>query len=165
MGSQKKGYGLLYSEDKSTHSYNRLLIAGNGQMQVFTRRNKHDEALISWRDTEVINKGLGARNELLVEIWPKRQRISINGEIEAVVKTPHCGEPCIVFMLSGPVSFRIHEVSLLPPNDVTPEELLLDGERTLEQLMDEFNSLIGLDEVKHELKTLMNMVRVRKKRE
>lgn len=58
-----------------------------------------------------------------------------------------------------------NKAGVIKQNAVAAEDLELEPEETLEQLMEELNTLVGLKSVKQDLTNLINLVKIRKLRE
>ena len=58
-----------------------------------------------------------------------------------------------------------NKAGVIKQNVATTEDLELEPEETLEQLMEELNTLVGLKSVKQDLTNLINLVKIRKLRE
>lgn len=159
-----RGFGLVYCRSQDWATRFRFLISGDGGTSVFVNRDGVETPLVPWTQLPVIHQGLGARNELLVEVWPNRQRFTINGVAFATVDVPAATPTGIGFVVPPEGTLRIHSLAVVPL-DVAQQDMQVPGQRPLEELVSELDRLVGMPEIKDQIRTLMNVVRVQQRRQ
>ena len=171
-GVEQSGSGISYHrKDRST--FLSFLISPGGFFKLARSADGVSSELIGWTRSEYIRTGHGTKNELLVHVYPTHQRLWINGHLVGEVEveaTPHQGFGPTVCQST---ELLVHSVAVL---DGVPFDAGADGveagltagddenERTLADVVAELDALIGMPEIKHEVKTLSNVLRVQLRR-
>ncbi|MEM7798898.1 MAG: AAA family ATPase, partial [Chloroflexota bacterium] len=160
------GYGLIWRGLDKDNCFV-FEISGSGYYKIKQRVKGVWSAITDWEPAEMINLKHGT-NEIMVEQYETDARFYINGQLvhESVIPMP-AQTNGLGFVVNGELLLRIHSVLAMYTSgkisdDETAEPV---SEEELEEVLADLNGLIGLDNIKREINTLVNVLKVQKLRQ
>jgi len=163
-GVDSNGVNLIYYRTKDELNDLSITLSHDGYFAQWKNFEHESSFNKNWTESSAIKQGINELNEIIVNVWPTRQVFFINGiEInqlnDIISETESIG-----FSVPKGVKARIHslEISTIP----SAETKLFEGKNVerLEESIKKLENLIGMRNVKEQIHTMVNMIRVRKKR-
>ena len=174
------GYGIIW-QGKDKENCHALEISGSGHFKVKQRVNGSWKALTNWMETPFIKRETGTNtltitqkeNEVVIEInhiEVHRAKIALEKETAGVGFTVYGKLQLEIQKLLVTYYNRSDEIEAGASGDDQAEKSEITGintieppeEESLQDVMDELNELIGMDNIKEEINTLINVLKVQK---
>ena len=167
VSGENNGYGLIWrcQDEANCTSFE---ISRSGHYRVRRCANGRWQPLTKWAKCPVIRQGEKALNELLIVQLADKAQFFINEQL--VDELPFLERPLghgFGFVVNGRLHIRIHNSMVLRHIEVkaaatTPKNL---ADSDLHTILGELNDLIGLDNIKQQVHTFINFLRVQKMRQ
>lgn len=174
-GINNNGYGLIWRRGVDGESgYWTLEVSGDGHYRVSQWKDSQWHNHVRWTRSDKVRKGDGV-NELVVTQTFDSATIYINGEEMVTVATPPIDDAvdrqAIGFIVNNRMKIKAHSIAVY--RDDGSEALVADTDEEFEPLadeelhtvMDDLNKLIGLTNVKAEIETLVNFLKIQRRRQ
>lgn len=170
-GVDDYGYGIIWGL-KDVDNLHCFLVSGDGHYRVDRCENDQWTELQTWLKSPVVRKG-NTTNWFSIRKQGDEIRFYLNDELLLTKPTSELlSDPgdCIGFYLSNQITIRAHAFMVTHPEGATSLEepknqpVALDND-TLEQVFADMNKLVGLAEIKQELSTLVNFLKVQQERD
>ncbi len=166
-GDDTNGYGLIWRRGADCEACEwAFLVRGAAEFCVRYWNGKRWEVKVDWTATDHLGKD--AADELTVIQKRTRAIFQINGERVSMVETPDLPvtvtTQVVGFMVDGQTTIRAHNLLVLRQLPGFDTETDLPDE-DLETVLGELDSLIGMENVKDEIDTLINFLKVVKMRQ
>ena len=168
------GFGIIWNLDDNNEY--RYIISENGYYRVLFREGTTWHYIIDWTYSENINRG-NAVNKLTIIRNKKSLKFYINDKYTTrrnVDKFNRNYDGRIGFVIDNAIKIKIH--SLIVRNDskeikeskknASSNSVIntKNKKESLKSLKKELNELIGLENIKQEIETLSNFIKIQKKR-
>ena len=169
-GVDDYGYGIIWGL-KDVDNLHCFLVSGDGHYRVDRCESDKWTELQTWVKSDAVRKG-NTTNWFSVCKQGQGIRFYINDDLLLTKSTDDLlSEPgdCIGFYVSNQIKIRAHAFMVSQPEG-SPEEPAKDqpislDDDTLEQVFADMNKLVGLAEIKQELATLVNFLKVQQERQ
>ncbi|MEZ4642931.1 MAG: AAA family ATPase [Chloroflexota bacterium] len=169
VSGPNNGYGLLWGcqDEENCASFE---IARSGHYRIRQRTAGNWSEIRPWTASRHIRPGEHALNELLIIQLADKARFFINEQF--VMELSQMQRPLghgFGFVVNGRIRIRIHSAIVLhhvqwPPDGRTPS-LASVNTANIEPVLDELSGLIGLNNIKQEVRTFINFLKVQKMRQ
>ena len=164
-GPSEESFGVIFHRSDKKN-LGRVLITSAGWMKIDLVTDDQVTAIVDWKRCDAIRTGEQAVNELSVGCSPDLIVVSVNGQ--HVVSTPWVGErrgETFGLLVGGELELRIHSVTAndrFIGDDLAPAP---DNDMgTLESVLADLDALVGMQEIKDEVRTLMNLLTIQRRR-
>lgn len=167
VSGPNNGYGLIWRCQDEDNCFS-FEISRSGHFRVRQRVTGIWFTRLDWTASPHIRQGEKALNELLLIQLPDKVRLLVNEKVvyEMELAEPPLGHG-IGFIVNGRIRIRIHSVIVLrhiePPT--SNGEYLHINEQALRIVLKDLNALVGLANIKQEVQTFINFLKVQKWRE
>lgn len=159
----RRGFGLIWRGTDKDNCF-AFEVSGEGYYRVKQRVEGKWSPITDWEPSKQINIRKGI-NAIMVKQTETSAHFLINGE---EVHTSVIPRPSVTngigFVLHGRLQLRIHSVLAIYTGD-SQDKVGPASEEDLQAVLDELNQLIGLENIKQEINTLVNVLKVQKLRE
>ena len=167
------GYGLLWRcvDEQNCYSFE---IAQSGYFRLRRRTDGVWSERQPWTQSKHIREGQQAVNELMIIQLLDKAEFYINGRL--VFELPFtipAHEDGFGFVVNGDLSIRVHSTIVLryvdwsdtvQDNGKRPSPLTID-QPALDAVLADLNNLVGMENIKQEINTLINFLKVQKLRQ
>ncbi len=173
-GINNNGYGLIWRRGVDEDAgYWTFEISGDGHYRVSQWINNKWNNHVRWTRCEHIRKG-NAINEFMVVQAAKSATVMLNGQVVTTLETPTIADDvdrqAIGFIVNNRMKIKAHNIMML--RDYEAETLEATGDvpaaplddKELHLVMEELNQLIGLENIKAEIETLVNYLKIQRVR-
>jgi AAA+ superfamily predicted ATPase len=160
------GYGLLWRGPDENNCYS-FQLSMHGYYQVRRCREGVWSGVQEWKKSEHIRAGRRAFNELLIVQLTDRAKFYINGElVDELIFSDEPTAGGFGFVVNGDVKIRVHNTIVLRHVEWEDDDKELGefDQEALDDVMADLNELIGMDNIKQEISTLVNYLKVQKMR-
>jgi AAA+ superfamily predicted ATPase len=167
ISGPNNGYGLIWrcQDEDNCHSFE---ISRSGHFRFRKRVSGKWSTLVDWTASRHIRQGERALNELLIVQLVSKAQFFVNEK--AVYELPLPEKPLgygFGFLINGRIRVRIHSTIVLshvelPEKNGEPQKV---DEKALQSVMADLNALIGLNNIKQEVQTFINFLKVQKLRQ
>jgi hypothetical protein len=166
------GYGLIWRCQNEDNCYS-FEISQGGYFRVRRRSSGIWSDRQPWTQSKHIRPGQQAVNELMIVQLLDNAKFYVNGK--AVFEMPFAKpahEDGFGFVVNGNLSIRVHSTIVLRYIDWA-EQAENDGERpflaidqaALDEVLNDLHQLVGMENIKQEINTLINFLKVQKLRQ
>ncbi|MEM8859550.1 MAG: AAA family ATPase [Chloroflexota bacterium] len=164
------GYGLIWRGKDKDNCY-AFEISGTGYFKILQREEGTWKALINWTECGAIHQQNGT-NELTVTQAETEAIFAINGiEVHRMPITIPAHNAGIGFIVNGQLRLEVDSILVTYYVERDDENGASKSKKTkqsseedLKEVMDELNQLIGMENIKREINTLINVLKVQKLR-
>lgn len=162
------GYGLLWGCRDEENGYG-FEISRTGHYRLRRVREGKWSTVLHWTTCDSLRFGEQALNELQIIQHEDRAKFFINGAFanELTLTEPPEGHG-FGFIVNDLLRIRIHSTIVLRHIDweaVPKTPLVVELDENVEAVWEELNGLIGLQNIKQEVQTLINFLKVQKMRQ
>ena len=167
MSGPNNGYGLIWRcrDEDNCHSFE---ISRSGHFRFRQRLAGQWSTLVDWTASRHIRQGERALNELLIIQLIGKAQFFVNEK--PVYELPLLDKPVghgFGFLVNGRIRIRIHSTIVLghvelPEKNGEPRQV---DEQALQSVMADLQALIGLNNIKQEVQTFINFLKVQKLRQ
>ncbi len=169
-GPEAESFGLIFNRvDRDNLA--RLLVTANGWLRVDRIVDGTTAALVDWMPCDALNQGVRSVNELAVGLSPEKVVVEVNRQHVTTTGWPDDGGRGETFglVLGGDLKIRVHSLAVndrFIGDDLSqPEPAAEDvGDETLDDVLDELQALVGMEEIKAEVRTLTNLLVIQDRR-
>lgn len=167
VSGENNGYGLIWRCQDEANCYS-FEVSHSGHYRFRRCINGRWQLLQDWTKNSVIRQGEKALNEMLIIQLSHKAKFYINEKL--VDELAFLERPLghgFGFLVNGRVHIRIHSTIVLRHIEVetTHARLASPAGANLQIVLDEFNALIGLENIKQQIHTFINFLRVQKMRQ
>lgn len=160
-------YGIVWrAKDKANcHCF---VLTKSGHYQVRQCVNGAWQALTEWQSNEAVHGGQRSVNEMSVHQLEDRTLLGINGETVEEISLSMGEDGKFGLVVFGDLRVRAHSVTVWHSAEIeaaTPEDEEPFGEideELLEEVLAELHQLIGMENIKGEIDSLVNYLKVQK---
>lgn len=162
-GGGNYGHGLLWRGSDARNCFG-LFLSQGGYYQIRRCVDGQWSGLIPWTRSEHIRDGLRSVNELLVVQSAEQAQFHVNGQLlHTLPLAGSGGSGGIGFAVDGDVRLRVHSVIVLRHVEWEDDDALGEvDQEALDAVLAELDGLIGMDNIKQEIHTLVNYLKVQK---
>ncbi len=164
-GPEAESFGVIFNRSDKKN-LGRVLLTSAGWMKIDLVTDDKVTAIVDWKRSDAIRTGERVVNEISVGCSPDLIVVSINGQ--HVASTPWVGEQrgeTFGLLVGAELELRIHSVTA---NDrFIGDELVepIDPDMgTLDSVLADLDALVGMQEIKDEVRTLMNLLTIQRRR-
>ena len=162
-----EGYGLIWRCQDEGNCYS-FELGHNGRFRIRKCMSGTWYGLSTWETCEHIRKGENEINELLIVQLADKAKFYINEQL--VDELNFLERPLgdgFGFVVNGQQRIRIHSTIVLRHVEWETEDNqpLTLAENNIEDVLGELNKLIGMDNIKQEVRTFINFLHVQKMRQ
>jgi Holliday junction resolvasome RuvABC ATP-dependent DNA helicase subunit len=176
VSGPNNGYGLIWRcvDEENCYSFE---ISKSGHYRVRRCREGNWSLLRPWTASRFIRTGEQAMNELLVVQFADRARFYINEHEVAELAVPEQAEGHgFGFLVNGRLHIRIHSVIVLRHVEWQEGETAVTAQASetsqaesadseLAAVLSELHALVGMDNIKQEVNTFINFLKVQQMRQ
>jgi AAA+ superfamily predicted ATPase len=167
------GYGLIWrcQDEENCYSFE---ISQSGYFRIRRRSSGVWSVRQPWTQSRHIQPGQQAVNELMIIQLLDKAEFFINGEaVFALPFTKPSEDDGFGFVVNGNLNIRVHSTIVLRYVDWTaqlvdekqrPSSLAID-QAALDEMLADLNQLVGMENIKQEINTLINFLKVQKLRQ
>lgn len=167
ISGPNNGYGLIWrcQDEDNCHSFE---ISRSGHFRFRKRTTGEWSTLVDWTASRHIRQGEHALNELLIIQLVGKAQFFVNEK--TVYELPLPEKPVghgFGFLVNGRIRIRIHSTIVLshvelPEKNGEPHQV---DEKALQSVIADLHALIGLNNIKQEVQTFINFLKVQKLRQ
>lgn len=165
VGPDVECFGLLFNRTDQ-NNMGRLIVTGSGWMKVDSLEEGVSVPLVDWVKCDALRTGERVVNQLAVGCSPEAVAININEKFVASVPwTAKQRGESFGLVIGAELKLRVHSLvanDRLIGDPKTLEEVSLVG--TLNDVLTDLDALIGMAEIKAEVRTLMNLLVIQQRR-
>ena len=164
------GYGLIWRCQDEANCYS-FELSNGGYFRIRRRDDNQWRELHPWRANEAIRAGQTAVNELLIIQLLDKARFYVNGtQVHEMAFSHPAYDDGFGFVVNGDLSIRIHSTIVVrhvewEDEGVGETAVLTLDQEALASVMADLNKLVGMDNIKQEIQTLINFLKVHKLRQ
>ncbi|MDJ0757069.1 MAG: AAA family ATPase [Ardenticatenaceae bacterium] len=164
LGGGNHGFGLIW-RGKDKDNCKAFEIAGSGYYKIKQRVNGEWSTIVDWEPCEHIRQKTGT-NEILVEQLETSAKFYINSNFvhELPLTTP-AENKGFGFIVNGLLKIRVHSTIVMRHvPDLDEDQPLEMSQEDLDEVLAELDEFIGMENIKLEIRTLVNYLKVQKLR-
>ena len=167
-GINDNGYGLIWRRNVEVEGgYWTFEVSGDGHYRVSQWDAQKWNNHIPWTKSPHVREDNSA-NELVIVQYPTKAQVYLNNEYLNEVATPEVSATTelqgVGFIVNNRMKVTVQSLIVVQhaEEELAPTFVATDD---LHTIMDELNQLVGLNNVKQEIITLINFLKVQRKRE
>ncbi len=168
-GVDNYGYGLVWGVQDLSNFYT-FQISNEGQYRISQLAKNDWRAYRDWTASPHV-KRYNLPNKLAIRHDGQQVTFYVNEEmVDELTFPPNGFGRKLGFIVSSVMAVKVHDVIVTQYGEVTESATkesaaTIAQEETLQQVLDELNNLIGLENIKEQINTFINFLKVQKERE
>ncbi len=159
------GYGLIWRGEDRENCW-ALEIAASGYFKIKKRVNGIWSSEIDWQPCPAVRRNQGP-DELLVEQLPQKARLFVNNELVYELDQPSpAHNRGFGYVVNGKQKIRVTSGIVMEhvPAPEEEAEAAASAAEALEEVLADLDAFIGMNNIKQEIRTLVNVLKVQKLR-